>query len=219
MAGSEYHVKTLLESSAALGVLLSEVMDAKYGEEWLEWDPLTIALELGDDFGADPSTESMDRLCAMQIVRTSDEFFTRPDAFIGICNTLSAGSPAFEVMDPPTAPEVAWALAEVAMARPSAVMSQAVREFVEASMREAGFAGSAMPPIVREALGPDPDADDVAEAAVDMSLRDMNLGEIEDFVDAQLALLTAQLDATADLTGGSDALSAKLRKMSLSTNM
>lgn len=219
MGASGYQIKVLAESNQTLGVVMSEVLDALYGEEWLGWDPLTVALELMDDFRADVSPETMDRVCAAQLLRTTDEFYTRPDAFAGMANSLASGSPAFDVFDPPSAPEVAWALTEAAMLRPSAELSADVRGMVEASMAEAGFDGSAIPSMVAAALGPRPESDAVVGGAVDMSLRDMSMGALEEFIDERMALLTAQLDSVAELTGGADSLSAKLRRMSLANTL
>lgn len=149
MAPLSYEAKinygAAVESTETLAVVLDRLLASLYGDEWLEWDPTTIYLELKDDLEADPSSETMDRISALLVLKTSDEFFTRADAFSSIVNTLASGLPSFNIFDPVTAEEAAWALTEAAFIRRMAPFSESVKTYLRTTLSAEGLLGSDIP--------------------------------------------------------------------------
>ena len=70
-------VKRALESTETLATPLYSIVRKNFGDDAFFWDPSTLYLELRAEFGAEPSTEVIDRLSATQVVVTSDAFFNR----------------------------------------------------------------------------------------------------------------------------------------------
>ena len=127
-----YHAKDVLENPDASATVLHAIVLKKYGEAWYMWDPSTVALELKSDFYAEVPAENMDKLSAVQVLVSTDSFFTDPSAFFGICSTFADGDPAFNVFDPPSMAEIAWTVAEVAINRELLPFARAIKKAVEA---------------------------------------------------------------------------------------
>ena len=104
--------KELFMSDQAFGTsLLIAAMD-EFGQEFLEWEPETIELELRTLFKAVPLTGSLDRLNAAASLLTSNMFFTSLTAFNAICSTLSFDEPVDGEFYPASLREVVWGLTE-----------------------------------------------------------------------------------------------------------
>lgn len=134
-----YQIKAALESPETKATVLHAVLRSKYGHAFYDWDISTIVLELQDDFHADVSDDVVNRISALQLLMTTDVFFNRLDAFMGICNTLASGDPAFDVFDPVTLEESAWAITEAGLNREVLPFSYAIRAFIKQLLREEGF--------------------------------------------------------------------------------
>jgi len=201
---STYSIQQAVQNPQTLGVVLSEILFAKYGDAWVDWDPVTIYLELRDEYNAEPVSEAMDRISAAQVVLASDSFFKRPEAFFNVANTLASGSPGFTVFDPVTVPEAAWALTEVALLREYDEFSHAVRGVIRAILKDDGYTDD-YPAIFDVVLAERPTAE-VALEAVGTDLRDQEASGVEEFVNDQLAALVFQFDQIPQLEGRFDAL-------------
>lgn len=104
--------KELFMSDQAFGTsLLIAAMD-EFGQEFLEWEPETIELELRTLFKDVPLTGSLDRLNAASSLLTSNMFFTSLTAFNAICSTLSFDEPVDGEFYPASLREVVWGLTE-----------------------------------------------------------------------------------------------------------
>jgi len=140
--------REMWENPEADATVLNAMVLSKYGEEALDWDPLTIQMEIQDDFGVTPASESMDKICAMQIVMGTSDFFTRVDAFRNIVNTIANGEPFFQTFTPLQAEEIAIAIATVGMNRDMLPFSPSVRELVRLSLKGDGYGEDDFPPIL-----------------------------------------------------------------------
>lgn len=184
-----YPRKTALESPQTLATVVHAIVLDQYGEPAYDWDPVTVAMELKADFQADICTPAMDRWCAMQIVMGSDAFFKRLDAFLNVCNTLASGSPAFEVFDPVTSEEAAWAVAEVAMNRDMLPFSYSIQQYMRQQLEADGFDPSSgdLPPIFAEMFERRPDEGRIrssfAGAAADLNDRNITGYLLEQMMD------------------------------------
>ena len=187
--------KEALESTETLATVTHAILLKQYGEQVYDWDPVTIAMEVRDDFRAEISTPSMDRWCAMQIVMGSDAFFKRLDAFMNICNTLATGEPFFGVFDPVTVEEAAWSITEVSLNRELLPFSYPVKQYLRQILKQDGYTIDNAPSAIREAF-------DLKPAAMDVR---KNLGvthnneNINAYIDDQMRDMVYQFNKIPDL--------------------
>lgn len=124
-------IKGLLESPKTLGTVIHAILRKKYGDEAYVWDLASLCMQVQDDFGAEMCSEAVNRFGAIQVVMSNDAFFTRPDAFIAICNTLTTGEPFFDMFSPATTEEVAWGVSEVSLNRDLLPFSDDVLRYIQ----------------------------------------------------------------------------------------
>ena len=186
----KYLIKEALESSETLATVLYIIVKQYFGDDAFYWDPSTLFLELRDEFNAEPSSEVMDRISAVQVIITSDAFFNQPDAFINISNTIADGSPNFSVFNPAELEEIAWTLVEVAIIRDLLPFGYTVKKYVT-KLLEAGGYGADYPDLFDEMLGKSPDRMDIIEGAVEVAHEDQR-DKIQEFVDDNLKDLVYQ---------------------------
>lgn len=92
-------------------VLLAILWD-RYGEEFLQWDPVTVNLQLRDDFYVDAREWLLDRVNAGSVLMTTDQFHQALPAFSAICNTLNFGAAPSQLMVPADLDDVFWGVVE-----------------------------------------------------------------------------------------------------------
>lgn len=91
-----------------------------YGEEIFEVDPLEIFSRVHEDFNVWISEEGENRIQAILIALSTDEFYHRPEVFKAVCGSLYSGdindliSVDFEDL---TMTEILWAIFEVQLLR------------------------------------------------------------------------------------------------------
>ena len=135
----KHQLHKAFESTATAAVVLNELMMKLYGEEWLEWDPVAVYLQLRDDISCEPSSEVMDRLCALQALQLNSEFFDSLDAFMAIAHSLNSGSPSFSIFNPLSAEEAAWAVTEVSLIRDLLPFNYSVRKYISEVSKSGGL--------------------------------------------------------------------------------
>lgn len=196
-----YPRKLALESPQTLATVVHAIMLDQYGEAVYDWDPVTCAMETAADFKAEICTPAMDRWCAMQAVMGSDAFFKRLDVFLNVCNTLASGAPAFEVFDPVTSEEAAWAIAEVALNRDMLPFSYPVRGYLRQQLKADGFDPDAgdLPPVFAEVFETRPDERKIREALSAGTAAGSNAANIEQYLMEQLLDMEAQFNRIPDL--------------------
>lgn len=182
--------------------VLTAMLLHKYGEQVLDWDPMTIRLEIQDDFHVSPVDEVMNKICAMQIVLSSDAFFTRVDSFINVCNTLSEGDPFFEVFTPLEAEEVALALSIVAMNRDMLPFNPTIKRLIKEILKEEGFTDDSFPEIFSVVFDKNPSAKEtrheVAETIIS-SAADSNEQNIKNMLTSHVGVMMSQLAKIPEL--------------------
>ena len=139
--------REMWENPEADATVLNAMVLSKYGEDALDWDPITIQMEIQDDFGVTPASEVMDKICAMQIVMGTGDFFRRVDVFRNIVNTIANGQPFFQTFTPLKAEEMALAIATVGMNRDMLTFAPSVQELVRLSIINDGYDDEQFPPI------------------------------------------------------------------------
>jgi hypothetical protein len=104
--------KEALEKDDLFITTAMAVMYGTYGAEFLEWDPLTINLNIIDDFKITPTQELKDKIQAGVTIITTDMFYRSLETFFVISNLSSNEGYSTEMLIPPELDEVAWACVE-----------------------------------------------------------------------------------------------------------
>lgn len=192
-------IRELLASPQTAGTVVSAIVRRQYGPEAYLWDLTTTLLELRDDFSVDVSENVANRWAAMQTLMTTDAFFSRVDAFMAIANALNVGDPFFQVFDPVTPEEAAWAIAEASINREFVPFGYRVTEFVRLSLQQDGMDVGA-PRIFDAVFDPDNKRGDVLELLRNIHTSN-NSAALESYVDDQLRDLASQLNKVPSLAG------------------
>ena len=206
------------QNPAADATVLNAMVLSKYGEEALDWDPITIQMEIKDDFGVSPATEAMDKICAMQIVMATGDFFGRVDAFRNVVNTIANGQPFFQTFTPLQAEEMAIAIATVGMNRDLLPFAPAVRELVRLSMLGDGYGEDEFPPIFSCVFDRKPSEAKLRGQISDILGRpenelptaaENNISNIDSLLKRRIAICLKQLDSLPGLTRIDDVILEK----------
>ena len=201
--------REMWENPEADATVLNAMLLTKYGEGALDWDPLTIQMEIKDDFGVSPASEVMDKICAMQIVMGTGDFFSRVDAFRNVVNTIANGQPFFQTFTPLHAEEIAIAIATVGMNRDMLQFAPAVRELVRLSLKGDGYSEDEFPPIFSCVFDRRPSEAKVREQLTDLIGRpeselptaaENNIANIDSLLKRRVVICLRQLDSLPGLT-------------------
>lgn len=210
--------REMWENPEADATVLNAMILSQYGEEALDWDPLTIQMEIQDDFGVSPASEVMDKICAMQIVMATGDFFNRVDAFRNIVNTIANGQPFFQTFTPLQAEEIAIALATVGMNRDMLPFAPAVQELVRLSLKGDGYSEDAFPPIFSSVFDGKPSEKKVRSQVKDILGRpenelptagENNTANIDNMLRRKVVVCLKQLDSLPGLTRIDDTILEK----------
>ena len=210
--------REMWENPEADATVLNAMVLSRYGEEALEWDPLTIQMEIQDDFGVSPASEVMDKICAMQIVMATGDFFNRVDAFRNIVNTIANGQPFFQTFTPLQAEEIAIALATVGMNRDMLPFAPTVQELVRLSLKGDGYSEDACPPIFSSVFDGNPSEKNVRSQVKDILGRpenelptagENNTANIDNMLRRKVVVCLKQLDSLPGLTRIDDTILEK----------
>ena len=210
--------REMWENPEADATVLNAMVLSKYGEEALDWDPLTIQMEIQDDFGVTPASEAMDKICAMQIVMGTGDFFGRVDAFRNIVNTIANGQPFFQTFTPLQAEEIALSIATVGMNRDMIQFAPAVQELVRLSLKGDGYSEDQFPPILSCVFDRKPSDKAVREQLKDLIGRpesnlptaaENNIANIDSMIRRRMVICLKQLDSLPGLTSVDDSILEK----------
>jgi hypothetical protein len=201
------------QNPEADATVLNAMLISKYGEDAIDWDPITIQMEIQDDFGVDPASECMDKICAMQIVMGSGAYFQRVDAFRNVTNTIANGQPFFQTFTPLQAEEIAIALATVGMNRDMIPFVPAVRELIRLSLKGDGYDDDAFPPIFSSVFDKHPSERKLRGQLKDLIGRpeselptaaENNTANIDSMLRRRVVICLKQLDSLPGLTSIDD---------------
>lgn len=210
--------REMWQNPEADATVLNAMVLSKYGEEALDWDPITIQMEVQDDFGVTPAAEAMDKICAMQIVMGTGDFFGRVDAFRNIVNTIANGQPFFQTFTPLQAEEIALALATVGMNRDMLPFAPAVQELVLLSLKGDGYSEDEFPPILSCVFDRKPSERKVREQLTDLIGRpeselptaaENNIANIDSMLRRRVVVCLRQLDSLPGLAKIDDVILEK----------
>lgn len=210
------------QNTEANATVLLAMLLSKYGEQALDWDPLTIRLEIQDDFRVEPASEVMNKICAMQIVMSSSDFFERIDTFINVCNSLAEGDPFFEVFTPLEPEEIAYAIATVALNRDMLPFNPTIKRYVKEVLKADGFTEDNYPEIFAPIFGKETSSQEirhtVAKVMLEPTAADLNRQNINDMLTKNVGVLLRQFNELPGLTKIDDTVLSQGLLMALGTN-
>jgi hypothetical protein len=192
-------MQQLLQSPETTATVVHAIIRKLYGEEAYGWDMVTIMLELKDDLKIDLESNLANRWAAMQVVMTTDAFFTRLDAFLAICNALSTGDPFFTVFDPVTVEEAAWGISEVALNRELLPFSPAIKEYLRVMLTADGYVADA--PDIFDVVFDDENVHADVRTLLRQIYRSPNTDTVEAYLEDQLRDIASQFDQIPSLSG------------------
>lgn len=201
---SNNEAQALLQSPETMATVIHAIMRRKYGDEAYDWDLVTSYMQVQADFKVDMASAVANRWGAIQVVMTTDAFFTRPDAFMAICNTLTTGNPFFDVFNPVTLEEAAWGIAEVAMNREMLPFGYMVKKYIKLLLGPDGYTGGDMPDVIQQAFE-DPDK---IKQELHMLKNNPNNGVIDEYIEEQLQDMVSQFNRAGELAKVDDIILA-----------
>ncbi len=119
-------------------LLLDFVIINKYGTDWLDWEPETLAAELKDDF-RQPSISSLNwqQIQAVKTCHLTPSPWKAWDVFVVVCAALNNNIPNFHTMQKPTVAQVMAAL-DMMGKIDSHALSEEVEMFIAAAFLDEG---------------------------------------------------------------------------------
>lgn len=83
--------------------------------EWFNWEPESLVAELRDRCSVRLPKRNSDKIQALVMALTTDQFYRSVEAFMGVCNALDGDGTDFTTFDPADVEEMAWAVMEVSL--------------------------------------------------------------------------------------------------------
>lgn len=102
----------LTDSTTFTTSILAILADNFDGMEFCNWDPLTINLQISDDFHIQPPQFLLDRVNAGASLFTSPLFHRSLEAFSQMCNVFNFGVISSEILVPADLDDVLWGVTE-----------------------------------------------------------------------------------------------------------
>lgn len=106
-------VYRLLSDDGTYATVLQIIALIAYGENIYQVDPMDVILELEDQFNVNITDDNENKLKAILLATGTDIFYEEPEAFRGICETLTSGDPGPQLLETLTLPEVVFGIYEV----------------------------------------------------------------------------------------------------------
>jgi hypothetical protein len=129
----------LLTDDGTFATVLHIVALEAYGEDIYDVDAMEVVMRLEEDYNAKLTQENEDKLKAILVATATEAFFEDPEAFRGICETLSNGDPGVELMDSLTGPEILWGLYEVELNHGPGEVTPTVQGTIDAVLASEGL--------------------------------------------------------------------------------
>lgn len=129
----------LVDPNAFASVLVMVLVD-EFGTEFFSWEPETLTLEIQDRWKVSLPEKNSDKVWALVLHLTTNEFTRNVDAFMHICNSLSGDGASFDTYELPTATEICWGVTECfAFEPPEDAFSEDIKAFVVETLKLYGY--------------------------------------------------------------------------------
>jgi hypothetical protein len=157
--------KKLEDPNTIASVLLTILVD-RWGVEFFNWEPETLALQARSDFGADIPQNNRDKIWALVTYLTTDRFTKNLDLFTHVCNALSDSGADFQNYDPATVQEIAWCIAEISLLEPmEEELAPEIKLYIDTALESEGFM---QPPRILKQYVSEPAPEDEVNSALAM---------------------------------------------------
>jgi hypothetical protein len=131
MTPAEKYQASLLSDPETCGSVLLAVALLKYKESVYQVDPMTLILNLEDDFRVRLPEDNENKLKAILLATETTLFQHDPEAFRAVCITLWNGDPQLEHNEPLSLTEAIWGMFEVKTCFGELSLGPAVQAVVE----------------------------------------------------------------------------------------
>lgn len=110
--------KAALENKDSFATTLMAVLLDMYGTQIFDWEPSALAMQINDDFHMQLPEVNSDKIWAMIVAMTTNQFFTNPEIYLNTCKAFAHAEADFAMFRPVTPEEMAWGVTEVLLNNP-----------------------------------------------------------------------------------------------------
>lgn len=141
--------KVFEDPSSYASTLLVAAMDIFETAEFLNWDPESVKADLRDSISVTLPQRASDRMQALILALTTDQFYRSLESYIAICNALTGAGADFRSFDPATVEEMAWAVTEIRLNEDKmpSDYSDEIKTYVGIEAAREGF--GELPPVLK----------------------------------------------------------------------
>lgn len=204
MIGRDFRAKAtpyLAGAEPAFATTLVGILLQAYGAEALNWDGLTIQLQIKDDFELEMPRKVHDQLMGLILCMTSDRVFTEVPVFDEMVSALCGQGVGYE-QDAPPVQDVAWTCTEILLNDPEPTgrpknqpWARDIAKYVRVVLDDEGMP---IPPKILSFAGdrPVPSESTGSEEyyAATWAAQSQRAQEIDDWLDERVGLLINQLE-------------------------
>lgn len=199
-AFKEQAVPYLSGARPAFATTLVGILLKAYGADALNWDVLTIQLQIKQDFGLELPRKVHDQMMGLILCMTSNRVFTEVQVFDQMISALTGQGVSYE-QDAPPVDAVAWTCTEILLNDPHPTgrppeqpWSRDIAKYVRVVLDDEGMP---TPPKILEFAGdrPVPSEADAGEEyyAATWATQAARAKEVDDWVEQRVEMLVDQL--------------------------
>lgn len=114
----ETEFKRVLEDKDSFATTLLAILIDEYSTDCFEWEPQALYMQISEDLHAEVPDVNKDKIGALIMSITTNQFFINADIFCNVCKALSHSEADFSTFRPLTPEELAWGVTEVILNNP-----------------------------------------------------------------------------------------------------
>ena len=114
----EAEFKKVLEDKGSFATVLLAVLIDEYSTDFFDWDPKALYMQIEEDMHAKVPDLNRDKIGALMLAMTTNQFFQNSDIFANVCRALSHSEADFSTFSPLTPEEMSWGVMEVIVNNP-----------------------------------------------------------------------------------------------------
>lgn len=110
--------KDFLENRETFGTVLLAILLDSYGTTMFEWEAESLIQQVWDDFRAKMPQINRDKVWALIVAMTTNQFYLNIEVFKNTCDVLTGEDADFSTFNPSDPEELAWGVTEVILNDP-----------------------------------------------------------------------------------------------------